>query len=170
MQLKLRPFLSDDVDDLVEHANNYNVAKNLTNKFPYPYLRKDGEIFIEWALSHDPTLIKAIEINGKVAGSIGIHPLTDIYGKSAELGYWIGEEFWGKGLVAKAVEEMLVYAFETFNINRVFARTSHVNLASQRVLLKSGFVQEAAFKETIFKYGEYYDELVFAFRKQKSSE
>ena len=167
MHFTLRPFRENDIDNLVKHANNYNIAKNLTNKFPFPYKQKDGEAFIKLATSHEPLQIKAIVIETEVVGSIGVHPLADIYGKNAELGYWIAEPFWGKGIVPLAVKEMLKYGFETFDIERIFARTSEVNLSSQQVLKKVGFVLEAELKGTIFKYDEYFDELIFGFRKHQ---
>ncbi|MFC3562326.1 GNAT family N-acetyltransferase [Pedobacter jamesrossensis] len=167
MQFTLRPFEFTDVDSLVKYANNLKIAKNLTNKFPYPYLKLDGEKFIELALSHQPLQIKAIVVKNEVAGSIGVHPLADIYAKNAELGYWIAEPFWGNGIAPLAVREMLKYGFETFDIERIFARTSHVNLQSQQVLKKVGFVFEAELKATIFKCGEYFDELIFGYRKNQ---
>ncbi|TCD07159.1 N-acetyltransferase [Pedobacter frigidisoli] len=167
MRFTLRPFHLNDVNALVKYANNFNIAKNLTNKFPFPYQDEDGEAFIELALSHRPLQIKAIVINDEVVGSIGVHPLSDIYSRSAEMGYWIAEPFWGKGIVPLAVKEMLKYGFETFDIERIFARTSHVNLASQQVLKKIGFILEAELKGTIFKYDEYFDELIFSFRKHQ---
>ena len=167
MQLILRPYQPSDVESLVKHANNFNISKYLTNKFPFPYEKKDGEAFIRLALSHEPLQIKAIVLNGEVIGSIGVHQLADIYSKSAEIGYWIAEDFWGKGIVPLAIKEMLKYGFETFDIERIFARTTHTNLASQQVLKKSGFIFEAALKDTIFKNGEYFDEFIFGFRKHQ---
>ncbi|MFW0717251.1 GNAT family N-acetyltransferase [Pedobacter sp. N23S346] len=167
MQLILRPYQASDLENLVKHANNIKISKFLTNKFPFPYEKKDGEAFIQLALSHTPLQIKAIVVDNEVIGSIGVHQLADIYSKSAEIGYWIAEDFWGKGIVVRAVKEMLKYGFETFDIERIFARTSHVNLASQQVLKKAGFVFEAELKGTIFKNGEYFDELIFGFRKHQ---
>jgi ribosomal-protein-alanine N-acetyltransferase len=149
MQLVLRPYEPNDVESLVKYANNLNISKYLTNKFPFPYEKKDGEAFIRLALSHDPLQIKAIVFNGEVIGSIGVHQLADIYSKSAEMGYWIAEEHWGKGIVPLAVKEMLKYGFGTFDIERVFARTSHTNLASQQVLKKAGFIFEAELKKRL---------------------
>lgn len=167
MQFNLRPFEFSDVDALVKYANNINIAQNLTNKFPYPYLKADGEKFIQLALDSNPMQIKAIVVKNEVVGSIGVHPLADIYAKNAELGYWIAEPFWGKGIATLAVKEMLNYGFETFDIDRIFARTSNINLASQQVLKKNGFALEAELKSTIFKYEIYYDELIFGFRKNQ---
>ncbi|CAH0244435.1 Putative ribosomal N-acetyltransferase YdaF [Pedobacter sp. Bi27] len=169
MQLILRTYQPSDVESLVKHANNFNISKYLTNKFPFPYEKKDGEAFIRLALSHEPLQIKAIVLDGEVIGSIGVHQLADIYSKSAEMGYWIAEDYWGKGIVPLAIQEMLNYGFETFDIERIFARTTHTNLASQQVLKKSGFVFEASLKDTIFKNGEYFDELIFGFRKRQLS-
>lgn len=165
MQLILRPYQASDLENLVKYANNIKISKFLTNKFPFPYEKKDGEAFIQLALSHTPLQIKAIVVDNEVIGSIGVHQLADIYSKSAEIGYWIAEDFWGKGIVVRAVKEMLKYGFETFDIERIFARTSHVNLSSQQVLKKAGFVFEAELKGTIFKNDEYFDELIFGFRK-----
>jgi len=169
MQLILRPYQPNDIESLVKHANNFNISKYLTNKFPFPYEKKDGEAFIQLALSHNPLQIKAIVLNGEVIGSIGVHQLADIYSKSAEIGYWIAEDFWGKGIVPLAIKEMLKYGFDTFDIERIFARTTHTNLASQQVLKKAGFIFEAELKDTIFKNGEYFDELIFGFRKHQLS-
>ncbi|MGM9475352.1 GNAT family N-acetyltransferase [Pedobacter sp. GSP4] len=167
MQLTLRPYQPSDIESLVKHANNFNISKYLTNKFPFPYDKKDGEAFIALASSHQPLQIMAIVVDGEVIGSIGVHQLADIYSKSAEMGYWIGEEHWGKGIVPVAVKEMLKYGFETFDIDRIFARTSHTNTASQQVLKKAGFIFEAELKSTIFKNGEYFDEMIFGFRKNQ---
>lgn len=170
MQFTLRPFNRDDVEALVKHANNYNISKNLTNKFPYPYQKEDGEAFVTLATSHKPLQIKAIVINGEIVGSIGIHQSADIYSKNAELGYWIAESLWGQGIMPLAVKEMLKYGFETFDIERVFARTTHLNVASQQVLKKVGFVFEAELKSTIFKYDQYFNELIFGFRRHQLDE
>jgi RimJ/RimL family protein N-acetyltransferase len=93
--MKLRPWDMSDLETLVMYANNWNVAKNLTDKFPYPYTENDGKEFIKYT-TRSKNLIFAIEVDGQAVGSIGIHPLEDIYRKNAELGYWLAESFWGK--------------------------------------------------------------------------
>lgn len=165
LELSLRPFLVSDLNSLVKHANNYNIAKNLSNKFPFPYTQNDGVAFINLALSATPTEIFAIVINGEAVGSIGVHPQMDLYCKNAELGYWIGEEFWGKGIVPEAIKLMIDYGFKTFDISRIYARTFDTNIKSQRVLEKTGFVLEAELKETLYKNGTVYDEMLYAIRK-----
>jgi [ribosomal protein S5]-alanine N-acetyltransferase len=167
MDFKLRPFKPTDAKSLVKYANNWNVAKFLTDKFPYPYTAKDAKAFILFAIKDKPVHLFAIEVNGETAGGIGIHPQTDIHCKNAELGYWLAEPYWGNGIVTRAVKEMVVFAFNTYDITRVFARPFGTNKASQRVLEKAGFLLEGRFEKTLFKKGEYLDELVYALRKEK---
>jgi ribosomal-protein-alanine N-acetyltransferase len=98
MDFELRTFQHTDLQSLVLHANNYNIAKNLSNKFPFPYTQDHGIAFINLALSATPQEIFAIVVNGEAVGSIGVHPQLDFYCKNAEMGYWISEAFWGQGI------------------------------------------------------------------------
>jgi RimJ/RimL family protein N-acetyltransferase len=154
-----------DLDDLVRCANNWNVAKNLSDGFHHPYTRSDGEKFITMAMSKDPLEIFAIEVDGDFAGSIGFRPDTDIDRLNAELGYWLAEPYWGKGIMPEAIKQLVSYTFETFPITRIYARPFGHNLASQRVLEKAGFTLEARFNNTFIKNGELTDELIYAMRK-----
>ena len=166
MEFKLRPWNISDLNSLVKYANNWNVAKNLTDKFPFPYSEKSGRAFIEFATKDDPIHIFAIDINGQAVGGIGIHPQDDIHRKNAELGYWLAEPFWGKGVISNAVKQSVDFAFDTFQIDRVFARPFGTNLASQKVLEKNGFVLEGRFEKVLFKNNEYLDELIYAVRRE----
>jgi RimJ/RimL family protein N-acetyltransferase len=159
---KLRPWAPEDLGNLVLYADNYNVAKFLTGHFPHPYTEKDGRRFIGMAMSGKPLNIFAIEVNGVAGGGIGVHPQQDIHCKTAELGYWLAEPFWGQGIVTAAVLEMVEYAFGNFDIVRLYARPFSNNKASQRVLEKAGFELEAIHRKSIFKNGELLDELVYA--------
>ena len=165
MEFKLRSWNLNDLESLVKYANNYNIAKNLTNQFPHPYTKENGESFIAMATKNDPLTIFAIEINGQVAGGIGLHLQQDIHCKNAELGYWLAEPFWGKGIITRAIKQIVAYGFKTFEIDRIFARPFGYNLGSQKVLTKSGFLLEGKFEKTIYKFGEYQDELIYAVRK-----
>ncbi len=165
MNFTLRPWNDNDLDSLVKYANNPGIAKNMTNKFPHPYTVEAGKSFLKMATSGSPTNIFAIDINGEAVGGIGIHPQDDIHCKNAELGYWIGEPFWGKGIISKAIPQILNYGFKTFDINRIFARPFHTNIGSQKVLEKAGFKLEAKIEKSLFKHGEYLDELIYAVRK-----
>ncbi|MGB3004970.1 MAG: GNAT family protein [Chitinophagaceae bacterium] len=164
MKFTLRPWAQSDVDALAEYANNYKIAKNLTNAFPHPYTSEDAKKFIDMVSQHNPVQVFAIDINGKASGGIGLFPQTDIMCKNAEMGYWLAELFWGQGIITKAIIEMIDYGFKTFNITRIYARPYGTNMASQKALEKAGFILEARFEKTIFKNGEYLDELVYAVR------
>ncbi len=165
MQFTLRPWHINDLHSLVEYANNSNIAKNMTDRFPHPYTTENGKAFIEMATSHSPLHIFAIDIKGKASGGIGIHPQEGIYRKNAELGYWLAEPFWGKSIVTNAILQIVDYGFRTFDIDRIFARPFGHNIASQKVLEKAGFVLEVRLEKTIIKNGEMTDELIYAVRK-----
>ncbi len=165
MDFKLRPIKETDIDNLVKFANNPKIAANLTNKFAYPYTKEHGLNFIQFAMSNTPAHVMAITINDELVGGIGIHPQEDIQCKNAELGYWLAEPFWGNGIISKAIPQMVEYGFKTFDINRIFARPFDSNIASQKVLQKAGFKLEARLSKTLFKNGEFQDELIYAIRK-----
>ncbi len=164
MEVKLRPWKSEDAESLVENANNFEIARFMSDDFPYPYSIENAKNFIAFATKNEPIHIFAIEIDGKAAGGIGIHPQIDIMKKNAELGYWLGEKYWGKGIISKAIQEIIPFAFNSYDITRIYARPFGNNIASQKVLEKAGFILEARIKETIFKNGEYLDELIYAIR------
>jgi RimJ/RimL family protein N-acetyltransferase len=169
MNFTLRPWKLSDLDSLVKYANNPKIAANLTNGFPNPYHRENGEAFINMAMEHDPIQIFAIDIKGEACGGIGLHPQTDIHEKNVELGYWLAEPFWGKGIVTAAVKQIVIYGFKTFDIERIFARPFGYNIASQKLLEKAGFTFECRFEKTIFKNGVYQDELFYAIRRENAN-
>ncbi|MCB9298545.1 MAG: GNAT family N-acetyltransferase [Lewinellaceae bacterium] len=161
----LRPMAPADADSLARFGNNPNIARNMTDQFPHPYTPEKARAFIGYATQNDPPNILAIEVEGQAAGGIGIHPQADVHRKNAELGYWLAEPYWGQGIITRAITRMVSYGFEHWDIHRIFARPFGTNIASQRALEKAGFVLEARFEKTIFKNGEYLDELVYAIRR-----
>jgi len=165
-EFKLRPWAKEDLNNLVKHANNWNIAKNLTDKFPFPYIESNGQAFIEFATKDDPIHIFAIDIEGQAVGGIGIHPQEDIYRKNAELGYWLAEPFWGQDIISRAIKQILKFAFETYDIDRIFARPFGTNIPSQRVLEKNEFMLEGKFEKTLIKGGILMDELIYAIRRE----
>src|SRR5881397_113257 len=108
----LRPFRDGDQADIVRQANNPNVARHLRDRFPQPYTWKDAEEWIEHAAKQSPALNFAICVEGRVVGGIGLMPGTDIHRVSAEVGYWLGEPFWGRGIAACALRGLTKYAFD----------------------------------------------------------
>ena len=161
MDIKLKKWSEADLDSLVKYANNWNVAKWLTNGFPHPYTQEDGKAYLSMIANDNPTKVFAIEVNEEAVGSIGIFPQSDLHEKSAEMGYWLAEEFWGQGIMPKAIQEIVEYGFRTFDIVRIFARPFSTNLKSQRVLEKVGFKLEARLEKALFKNGEFMDELIY---------
>lgn len=150
---------------LVEHVNNREITRNLTNRFPFPYREEDGAAFIKSVVDDHSNHILAIAVGGEAVGGIGLHPQTDIYKINAELGYWLSQQYWGNGIMTRAAQEMVAAGFRTYDIHRIFARPFGSNIASQRVLEKAGFILEARFEKTILKQGRFEDELIYAIRK-----
>lgn len=165
MNFELRPFRTDDAESLSFHANNKNISDNLTNGFPFPYTLEHAHKFIEMAMNHSPTQIMAITHDDKVIGGIGLHPQEDVYFKNMELGYWLAEPYWGKGIMTKAIGQMVNYGFENFDISRIFARPYGYNSGSIKALEKAGFIEEAFLKKTFYKNDQYFDEYIYAVRK-----
>lgn len=165
MDFSLRPWTADDLESLVKYANNFRIAKNMTDQFPHPYTLEKGKAFIGFASSETPPNILAIEVGGEAAGGIGIHPQHDIYCKNAELGYWLGEPFWGRGIISRAIVQMTEYGFRNWDIDRIFARPFGTNFGSQKALEKAGYTLEGRFEKTLYKNGEFLDELIYAIRR-----
>jgi RimJ/RimL family protein N-acetyltransferase len=166
MESVLRHWKPEDIENLIKYGNNPAIARYMSDGFPSPYTREKGIRFIENAIKADPLRIFAIQFQGEAVGGIGIHPQDDIHRRNAELGYWLGEPFWGKGLVTQAVKEIVAYTFANFDLDRIFARPFGNNPTSHRVLEKAGFTLEARFSGTIFKNGEILDELIYGIRRR----
>ena len=157
----LRSWRKEDAPSLVKYADNPKIAGNMRDGFPNPYTISDAEQFLRMATGDKTALLLAIEIDGEACGGIGVHSFTDIYRKTAEIGYWLAEPFWGRGIMTTAVKAMVPVAFEHFDIVRLQAGVYSTNPASMRVLEKAGFEREAVHKKAIFKNGEILDEVVF---------
>jgi RimJ/RimL family protein N-acetyltransferase len=165
MNLILRSWRETDLDSLIKNINDPAIAKFMTDQFPFPCDAEKGRTFIANANKHIPQRIFAIEVSGEACGAIGIHPKEDIDRKNAEIGYWLGKAHWGKGIITAAIKQITDHGFKSFDITRIYARPFHTNIASQKALEKAGFKLEARFEKTIFKNGEFLDELVYAMRK-----
>lgn len=124
--------------------------------------------FIDFANSGSGKIYRAIDVDGEAVGGIGVSVRSDIHRKNAELGYWLAEPFWGKGIVSRAISMIVDEAFKTLDINRIFAKPFHTNTASHRVLEKSGFQLEVKLKKTVIKNGELLDECIYSIRKTKT--
>jgi RimJ/RimL family protein N-acetyltransferase len=149
-----------NIDVLVKLLNNKNVTKYLTSRIPQPYTTEDAEWWINTGSKTGIT--NAIQVDGYFAGVINVTAGEYENFRSAEIGYWLGEDYWGKGIATEAVEKMTNYVFSSTEIVRLFAPVFSPNIKSMRVLEKNGYIKEGIFKKSIFKSGEYFDEHLFA--------
>ena len=158
----LRPFESGDATSLAEVANDRDIWINVRDRFPHPYHLEHAETFIAESAKHDPPLNLAICVDGRAVGNIGLILGTDIDRVSAELGYWLGKPYWGRGIVTAAIPAATKYAIETFGLTRIFAAVFTFNAGSARVLEKAGYVRESYQRRAAIKDGVVYDQYVYA--------
>jgi RimJ/RimL family protein N-acetyltransferase len=158
----VRPWRMNDADAVVRHANNANVAKQLRDRFPHPYTRANAVAFLKSAVTSGDVSNLAIEVDGEAAGAIGYVRGTDVERYSAEIGYWLGEEFWCRGIVSEALALVSEHAFVTVNLLRLFALPFADNVASIRVLEKAGYVREAILRSSSVKFGHPRDQALYA--------
>ena len=161
-QISLRPLRNQDKHELTELANNKKVADNLKDAFPHPYNESHAEFFIELSSKNQPSTNLAIEYEGRLCGVIGLVQQQDVYRRSAEIGYWIGEPYWNKGIATIAVRLMTDYGFNTLNLIRIHTGVFAYNVASIRVLEKNGYEKEGVFRKAITKNGKVWDEHRYA--------
>ena len=168
MELKLnrctiRNWRTNDAGSLAKHANNRKVWLMLRDRFPHPYTAADAKNFLERATDNQGLeKVFCIEIDGSAAGGVGLIIGEDVYRLTAEFGYWLGEEFWGQGIMSEVVPAFMDYCFEEFSLTRMFARAFSSNPASARILEKSGFVFEGRLRKSVIKDGQILDSLLYA--------
>jgi ribosomal-protein-alanine N-acetyltransferase len=163
---ELRKWELSDAEDVAYYANNHNISSFLRNGFPHPYTVADAVSYIHSFKEDDPSRIcRAIVMDGRAAGSIGVFMQADVYEKSAEIGYWLGEPFWNQGIMTDAIRRMCAIAFKRLPIIRIYAEPFAHNKASRHALEKAGFVLEGILKDSIFKNGHIYDSCIYALLK-----
>ena len=158
-RVALRSLKNEDISLIQELANNPKVAANLRDAFPHPYTIDDATKFVDEAIISQPQNRFAILENDIYVGNIGIHLLDDVYSNSAEIGYFIGEPYWNRGIATEALKLAVNYGFEILKLRRIFAGIFSFNPASAKVLEKAGFEYEGTLKAAIIKNGEIYDEI-----------
>ncbi|WP_414497357.1 GNAT family N-acetyltransferase [Stenotrophomonas maltophilia] len=159
---QLRPWRPDDLESLLRHANDPDVSRGLRDRFPYPYTRADGEAFLAGSVLAPGTLNLAIEIDGQACGSVGAQQGSAERGHMAELGYWLGQAYWGQGLMTRVVGLFAPWVMDELRLFRLQAGVVDFNLGSARVLEKNGFQQEGVDRCAIYKRGELHDLRRFA--------
>lgn len=151
-------------EDIVHHANNINVAAFLRDGFHNPYTLSDAMEYIQNCVEYDESrqICRAIAVEGKVVGTVAVYLDTDVYRKTAEVGYWLGEEYWGHGIMTTAVRAICDYAFDCYDLVRIHAETYVSNIGSRRVLEKAGFELEGIMRKNIYKFGQVIDSCIYA--------
>ena len=158
----IRPWRLDDAESLARHANNRKIWLTVRDLFPHPYTIQDAHEFLQRAISEQPEMKFCVEIDGAAVGGIGVHPGQDVYRHTATVGYWLGEQFWGRGVMTEALTAVTDFCFDNFPLHRIAAEVFANNPASARVLEKSGFAFEGRLKNNVVKDGELLDSLVYA--------
>lgn len=168
MEFELRAWKPEDVDSVARYANNPKIAANLRDAFPYPYTQEDAETYVGSCVNEDFTcqLTRAIVVNGEAVGSIGVFLGTDVYRKSAELGYWLAEPFWKNGIMSAAVRQICEDAFARFDIVRIHAEPFAFNKGSRQVLEKAGFALEGTLRKSVYKNGAMQDSCLYALLRE----
>lgn len=161
MTTTIRSWKQEDLDDLVFHANNINIWNNLRNYFPHPYTEEHGKLWLDQVADSTPLINLAIDVDGEAVGGIGLILNGDVYIKSAEIGYWVGENYWGKGIASEAVRQMTEYTFYYFDIIRLYAEVFENNKASMRVLEKNGYYLEGVRRKAVFKNETLMDDYIW---------
>jgi RimJ/RimL family protein N-acetyltransferase len=162
MHIRIRPWQPEDLETLVQLANNPRIAANVRDSFPQPYTNEAGTAWIESQRHKQPYTSFAIEVDGQFAGGIGVEPKADIYRCSMELGYWLGEPYWGKGIATAAIGQLCNYVWNTYpDIVRLYAEVFAHNTSSMRALEKNGFQLEGIRKKAAVKNGVILDDYVW---------
>jgi ribosomal-protein-alanine N-acetyltransferase len=158
----LREYADIDLERLVILANNENVSRYLVYTFPHPYTQSDAEWWIRTGSKQNDAITRVIEYQGLFVGSVGINPQTGWRDHLGEIGYWVAEEYWGKGIATAALSQMTDYGFTNRQFRKLYAPVLSPNIASMRVLEKCGYTREGILKAEVQKSGIYFDTHHFA--------
>lgn len=168
MEVSLRAWREDDIPVVAKHANNQKIADNLRDNFPMPYTEDDARFLLNAQAKPSPMLLRfAVDVDGEAAGCISVErirqPASPV---SGELGYWLGEAYWGRGVMPQAVRQICKLAFEQLKVERIYAEVFAFNSASIRVLEKSGFTLERTLRRGAVKNGKHTAVHVYSLVKQ----
>jgi len=158
----IRPWHADDAVALQRYADNRKIWINLRDIFPHPYTLENAHSFLDLVAREKPPATFAIATDSGAIGCIGLRLGADVHRRTAELGYWLGEPFWGHGIMTEAVRAFTAQTFADFDLVRIYAESFASNAASARVLQKAGFTYEGRLRAHVFKDGQVLDALVYA--------
>lgn len=163
---QIREFQQTDITALVKYANNYNVSKFMRDAFPYPYTLDNAIQWIDNIKKNNLFLSLAIANKDELIGGIGAIPNNDVHRYSAEVGFWLGEPFWNKGIVSTALNTFCKYLFTNYNFNRLTANVFEGNEASRKVLEKAYFVLEGTQRKSVFKENKFVNHYIYGLLKE----
>ena len=163
----IRSYEYSDQEALVKYANNYNISRLLRDQFPFPYTKTDAEAWLIHACNQEIETNFIIANEKELIGAIGINLQEDVNRFSAEIGYWLAEPFWRKGITTLALKKFTEYAFNNFSLNRIYANVFEGNDASEKVLLKAGYRKEATLRKAVFKEGKFLDQYIYTILKEE---
>jgi [ribosomal protein S5]-alanine N-acetyltransferase len=160
---QIRSYRPADAEAIVRHADNPRVVANLTDAFPHPYTFDKAREWLDMAVNQEVEALFAVADDHELVGAIGLHLEQDVFYRTAEIGYWLGETCWGRGIASAAVDAFTAYTFENFeDIVRIQAHVFANNPASARVLEKAGYDLEGRLRSSVFKNGELLDQWMYA--------
>jgi len=165
MDFELRKWEKSDAENFFKYCCNTKIAVNMRASFPSTL--EESKTIVERFSCGDEAqqCCRAIVVNGEAAGCIALFVKSDVYCKSAEIAYWLGEPFWDRGIMSRAIEQLCRIAFEQYNIVRIFAEPYAHNLGSRKALEKAGFVLEGTMRKSVFKNGKFFDSCMYALVK-----
>jgi ribosomal-protein-alanine N-acetyltransferase len=166
---EIREFRNDDAASLSRSANNERIADQLRDRFPHPYTLADAEAWIAQVGGQQPVSAFAIATPGEVIGGIGLELQRDLRLGAAEIGYWVAENHWGRGIATRAVAAFTTRAFSEFGLLRIYAKVFETNPTSARVLEKAGFVFQGRLRMSVVKKGRVLDQLLYSKLKPRST-
>lgn len=159
---RLRPWRAGDLDSLLRHANDEQVSRRVSDRFPSPYTQADGEAFLAGKVLDLDGPVFAIEIDGEACGGIGAHAGRGERGRTAEFGYWLGRQHWGRGTMTRVVAAYAPWVMRELRLHRLYATVLAFNIGSAQVLRRNGFMEEGVLRAAVFKRGVLHDLRMFA--------
>ena len=159
----LEKWNSKYIDDVARYADNPRVAANLRDAFPSPYTYADAEQYVSDCIEKGDTTqcTRAIVVDGHAVGCIGFFIQSDVYAKCAEVGYWLAEEYWRKGIMSRALCMLCAYGFDNYDIERIYAEPFADNAGSCGVLEKAGFTLEGELRRNVYKNGQFHNSRIY---------
>jgi RimJ/RimL family protein N-acetyltransferase len=159
---RLRPWEAEDLDSLLRHANDEQVSRGVSDRFPYPYTQADGEAFLAGKVIDQGGPVFALEIDGEACGGIGAHAGHGERVHTAEFGYWLGRQHWGRGTMTRVVAAYAPWVMRELRLYRLYAAVLAFNIGSAQVLRRNGFMEEGVQRAAVFKRGVLHDLRMFA--------